>query len=1556
MISSKKMPCPADGPLVLGLDAGSVSFKYVIADRDGNLLADRYERTLGRPVETALRVLGELLEQFDPRRFAVVAGTGSAGRLICQILGIPFINELICQAAAIKRVAPQVRTLIEMGGQDSKMLFLPEGAGADQTIVDFAMNTNCAAGTGSFLDQQASRLGINIEGQFGELALKSVNPPRVAGRCSVFAKSDMIHLQQQATPDYDIVAGLCLGLARNLKGNLGRGHEIIKPIAFAGGVAANKGVVRAMETVFELSPGELVVPACHATSGAYGAALVRLAQNGLAHPALRVIDDRRLAKPLDEETCKTADQVRAATEQFMAAEGNAPVREPAPHVLDLAPLREHLAHGQRLGHELAPLGLPSKPEPDSSVWASEEDAGTPGRRDAGTFSRRTEGPRAATKVPAYLGLDVGSISTKIAVIDAQNRVLGKCYLMTAGRPLEAVRKCLAEVGRQISGRVDIRGAATTGSGRYLTGDFIGADLVINEITAQAHAAALIDPAVDTIFEIGGQDSKFISLDGGVVVDFEMNHACAAGTGSFLEEQAERLGINIKQQFAQLATSASGPIKLGERCTVFMESDLLNYQQQGAATDDLVAGLAYSIVANYINRVVGHRRIGNRIFFQGGTAFNRAVVVAFEKVTGKQITVPPHHEVTGAIGAAALARKHMKGLPHSSGTGTVPLVGTAQGGQSPFPKKDSEMGTVPSSFRGFDLSDIDYQVRSFECTHCSNNCEINEVTIAGREPLYYGSRCDRYNVKKQSNQFRAIPNLFVERNRLLHEFAGLEMTRGEAKTDAETKDDGATARGRDGATDPKSEIRNPKAAARKTVGIPLALGHLQLLPFWGTLLRGLGLNVIASPMSNRKIIHDGVEAVAATPCFPVKVAHGHVLDLLARGVDYIWLPSVVSLPDEYPETDRNQLCPYVQTIPYQVSVALEAACKSIKVLKPVIRMQEGRRVVARELRSLCKELGLSPAAVPGALAAAYKAQQDFEDACRNRGREVLGNLAPGSRNVVIVSRPYNGCDAGVSLDLPNKLRRLGVLPIPMDFLDMGNEDLGQDRIFQNMYWKYGQKILRAGKLIREDSRLHAVYLSNFSCGPDSFIINFFKQIMGAKPALVLEVDEHSADAGVVTRLEAFLESLANAGSHSVAGEPYTPIYPRNGDEGCGQRTIYVPWMGDVSVAMAAAFRAKGQPSEVLPLADQDSLQLGRRYTSGKECLPCIVTTGDMLRKCQEPGFDADRAAFLMPGGSGPCRFGQYNCLHKLVLMEVGMGGIPVVAPSQDKQLYKDFKQFKGNPSVLAWRGIAAIDVLFKALLTVRPYEVTPGTADAAYNRWVRAIELAIESDATTAKLAVVMADAADDFTAISQDRSRVKPKIGIVGEIYVRSHTFSNNDLIRQLEALGASTALASFAEWIYYTNFTRKRSSLREWSFGMLLGNVIRDRVQRTVHRRLARPFEALVPDVMDPPVRHILDLANPYIHDSFEGEAVLSVGKMIEFCHSGCDGVVNVMPFTCMPSTIVSGLTKRIVADLGGMPVLSISYDGQQDPTLQTRLEAFVYQAEAFHRRRASLVHAVGN
>ncbi|MEG6552505.1 acyl-CoA dehydratase activase, partial [Desulfocurvibacter africanus] len=357
--------------------------------------------------------------------------------------------------------------------------------------------------------------------------------------------------------------------------------------------------------------------------------------------------------------------------------------------------------------------------------------------DGDEFAARHLAPVQDKPAPAsvsrlYMGIDVGSISTNLALMDEADNLVAKRYLRTASRPIEAVRQGLAEIEAELKEKYgmlpEIAGVGTTGSGRYMIADFFCADVVKNEITAQAKAAAHIDPSVDTIFEIGGQDSKYISLKDGIIVDFEMNKACAAGTGSFLEEQAEKLSIAIKDEFARLALGSDSPCRLGERCTVFMENSLQASLSRGAGRDDLLAGLAYSIVENYIGRVVAGRRIGEHIFFQGGTAFNKAVVAAFEKYLSRQVTVPPDHDVTGAIGMALIAREHAR-------------------------------GKGPSRFGGFDMARRPYSLKSFPCKGCDNLCEINRVSIEGREDkLFYGGRCEKWDIRRQKEA--TVPDLFA----------------------------------------------------------------------------------------------------------------------------------------------------------------------------------------------------------------------------------------------------------------------------------------------------------------------------------------------------------------------------------------------------------------------------------------------------------------------------------------------------------------------------------------------------------------------------------------------------------------------------------------------------------------------------------------------------------------------------------------------------------------------------------------------------------------------------
>jgi predicted CoA-substrate-specific enzyme activase len=1384
---------------IIGLDAGSVSVKGVVLDEAGKVLQRQYRSHRGNPLLVALEMLKALSEHGD----CLLAITGSAGKLLAGILGIEPLNEIAAQAYAARKLYPHIRTIIEMGGEDSKLILLD-----DDGMKDFTMNSVCAAGTGSFLDQQAERLRLGIE-EFSELSLASQKPPRIAGRCSVFAKSDMIHLQQIATPVEEIVAGLCFAVARNFKSTIACGRSIAPPVSFHGGVAANKGVVRAFREVLGLA--ELFVPPDHALMGALGAAM----------------------KAKDEHS-------------------GAPFR--------LEALETHLSWTREstTGHK------PLLQEGDTFIERHVAES-----RDAVQTL-----PAENTRTKCYLGIDVGSISTNVAVIDSKGRLLCKRYLMTAGRPIEAVRQGLREAAAELGDRVEIAGVGTTGSGRYMIADYVGADIVKNEITAQATAAVFIDPSVDTIFEIGGQDSKYISIENGSIVDFEMNKACAAGTGSFLEEQAEKLNISVKHEFAECAFSSPCPTKLGERCTVFMENSLMANLRKGIAKSDLLAGLAYSIVQNYLNRVVAGRRIGRNLFFQGGVAFNKSVVAAFEKHLGMHVTVPPNHDVTGAIGMALSVMRHMLSA-----------------------------GKSRSSFKGFDRVDLPYDVSSFSCGGCPNTCEINRVQVEGEKTLlFYGGRCEKYDVNRKET--RDIPDLFKFRDEQLR----------------------------------RAVPPNGGQHFRGKIGIPYVFFFSDYLPFWATMLSRLRFDLEVSPQPNRQIVDLGLESALSEACFPVKVAIGHIKYLKERGVDVLFLPSFVNLNtlnDEYP---LGAACPHTQSIPYIGRLAVTG----VEILAPVVDLSRGREILATELGRCFKRFGVKRREIQDAIKAAEQAQTDFAKTLRAKGREVLAGLR--DRAIVIVGRAYNAFERGMNLRIHEKLTTLGVMAIPMDMLPLEDHAIAEE--WPNMYWRSGQRMLRAARFIAGHDLLYPLVIGNFSCGPDSFILKYLKDELRGKPFLHIEIDEHSADAGVITRCEAFLDSI---GKRRDAIVETLPVKRSAAILSLKNLRVYFPPISDHALAVAAAFERCGVDTEMLPESDREAVEIGMKHVSGKECYPCAITTGDMLRKALSPGFDPSRSAFFMPSGSGPCRFGQYNVFHQRVLESVGLPDVRVFAPNQDDGLCDALKTVRGDLALAAWKGIVAVDLLTKCLHESRPYERQNGAADELYRHHLQRLVNSVAG--RNGRLENTLKSMRMDFANLPRTGER-RPLIGILGEIYVRSNRFSNEGLVRKVEKLGGEVLLSTFGEWIFYIHAMSIRRCMLRRDFPAAAKDAVKRYFTRKIEKRYARPFRGHLRTLHEPSVKQLLRMSAPYIPDTFEGEAVLSIGKSLDLAGGGASGIINVMPFGCMPGTIVAGVMQAVKRECE-IPFITLAYDGTESSAHEMQLEAFMDQARAKGSCRATFTHS---
>jgi len=1023
----------------IGIDVGAVSATAALVATDGAasgpgdgferldapgspggaVYLSTYRRTRGKPVAAATALLEEVIAAVGAERVAGVCLTGSGSVLAAERLGAARINEFKAIASGLAATGCTARTVFEMGGETSKYLRLAISDDGTRGVVDYATNGDCAAGTGSFLDQQAGRLQYAVD-QIAPAVLSAERAAQIAGRCSVFAKSDMIHAQQKGYSPAEVLGGLCRAVARNFRAAVVRSHPVEDPVVFIGGVAANEAVARALAEVFDLGPGQLTIPPGFAHIPAIGAAAA-------AATSARAADLTRM------------DALRAASDS---------------------------THG--VFPTTAPLAL------DNVVLL----------RDRAQTRRVSPG---AGKIEAFLGLDIGSVSTNVVAIDLDGRVITEIYTRTQGRPIEVVTDALKQIEAQFGDALHIRGVGSTGSGRELIGQLVGADTINDEITAHKTGAMFVGQTMlagripDTIFEIGGQDSKYISIEDGIVVDFTMNEACAAGTGSFLEERAEELDIAIKGQFADLALSSRAPIRLGERCTVFMERDVNSYMQRGADKANLVAGLAYSVVYNYINRVVRGRKIGECIFFQGGTAYNDAVAAAFASVTGKQIIVPPFNGVIGAIGAALLARDKMLAMNGAEAGTLGTYVSDLEDGAAPA-------GRAASRFRGYDMSQVNYTLREFTCTGCTNTCQIQEFTVEG-EKTYWGDKCsDRYRKRAKTTRPPVIEDLFALRQQLLLDDSDLPNV--------------------------------PDGAA--TIGIPRTMFAIESLPFWRTLFAHCGFRTVLSDATNKRIIQAGIDCVVAEPCFPIIVAHGHVADLASRDdVDHIFVPNMISYETPWMDTESH-LCPWHQTLPFVTRRAPCLAAHAHRFLSPQIRFREGRDVVTRELCRALKALGVDRRTVRRAAEAAFRALDAFNAALLEAGDRAMEALAvSGQMGIVIVGRPYNIHDAGVNLSVARKLRDYyGVNCIPLDVLDTNVVDVRG--VNDSMYWELGRRVLAAALIVARHPNLHIIYITNFKCGPDSFIKHFVRRASG-KPFLTLQFDGHSNDAGMMTRCEAYLDS-------------------------------------------------------------------------------------------------------------------------------------------------------------------------------------------------------------------------------------------------------------------------------------------------------------------------------------------------------------------------------------------------------------------------------------------------
>ncbi len=1156
-------------------------------------------------------------------------------------------------------------------------------------------------------------------------------------------------------------------------------------------------------------------------------------------------------------------------------------------------------------------------------------------QDQVTFKTITRHPVEAGDV-CLLGLDVGSTTTKAVLVRKRDHaLLADVYLRTNGDPIGAAQSCYRAILEQISRRVPpssllIEGLGICGSGRQIAGLHAQSDGVMNEIIAHATAAAHFDADVDTIFEIGGQDAKYTFLVNGVAADYAMNEACSAGTGSFLEESAlETLGIPM-EEIADSALKAKRPLNFNDQCAAFIASDLKTAVACGATREDILAGLVYSVCMNYANRVKGNRPVGKKIFMQGGVCYNRAVPLAMASLTGQAIVVPPEPGLMGAYGAALSVKKKI------------------------------DQGLLPPKL--FDLKALaDREVHhghSFICkgskNHCDRRCEIAVIILEGKK-YPFGGACNQYDNLRRGLTFD-IPALdgVAQRQKMVFETF---------------------------ATRP-SEMKPP----RGRIGLNRSFLIHTYYPLYAHFFTAVGFE----PVLSKTCLPTGIDKKNSSFCYPGELAHGYFEGLLAASSppDYLFLPHFKALPNDGSARD-SQTCPLLQGEPFYLQSAFRSWIEALrkrglkKVLTPLIDLSQGLSGMEKPLCATAREMGIRPAQARLAFQAALSSQQACFEAMRQTGHEAIADLDrhPEDIALVIFGRPYSGMADEANKGIPKMLASRGYRVIPMDFLPLENQP-GK----KHMYWGTGQLILKAAAFVRHHPRLFGVYITNFSCGPDSFLLTYFRDIMGNKPSLTLELDSHTAVAGLETRIEAFLDVITSyrqlAPRRFFVSQP-SPFRPAvtffDGQAAAvttshGETlpltdprvTVLFPSMGETASKMlAAVFESQGFRTFVHPEADERILKIGRAHTSCKECLPLILTTGTLVNYIQHLRRPGETIAYFMPTGAGPCRFGQYAVFMEDLIKRLKIPDVAILSITSENS----YAGLDGFFRLRTWWAAVLSDAMEDIRSLLLATADSPDRAVMTLEEESRALIDALRQ--TNFKILLqALTESLDRLRAIpGVNRPRKNlPVITLVGEIFVRRDNLSRQRLIEKLAQRGFAVVCAPVSEWILYTNDLVKKNIVRHHlsRFDRIKFLLVEQYVALYT-RKLQRVLKASGLTLSHPvDIDDILRHAAPFLSPHLTGEAILTIGSALRETATTVCGAISIGPFGCMPSRLAEAVlseamhrkTKttltphdaslaRMLEDFDELPFLSIESDGSPFPQiLEAKLEAFCLRALRLHDR----------
>ncbi len=1269
--------------------------------------------------------------------------------------------------------------------------------------VEQRMNGTCAGGTGAFIDQMASLLQTDPAG-LNELAKGYRNIYPIASRCGVFAKTDVQPLLNEGAAKEDIAASILQAVVNQTISGLAQGRPISGNVAFLGGPLHFMSELRKrFSDTLKLTNKSVVFPEDSQYFVALGAALSSRKEQPVAFECL--YERSPMISMIDMQESGHLEPLFASDEEY----------------------REFIARHSRHRVKRVPLD--------------------------------------SYRGPAFLGIDAGSTTTKIALIDREGNLLYSHYGSNMGSPLESTIAALKELYGQLNEEANIVYSAVTGYGEHLIKAALKIDIGEIETVAHYKAAEFFLPGVDFVLDIGGQDMKSMVIRDGVIDSIMLNEACSSGCGSFIENFANSLNMDVKD-FVALGIRARNPVDLGTRCTVFMNSKVKQAQKEGADISDISAGISISVIKNALFKVIRLRNaddLGRKIVVQGGTFYNEAVLRAMEKITGTEVVRPDIAGIMGAFGVALIARDRFT------------------------------EGCNSALLRAADLESFKTDTSMKRCGLCGNNCLITVKSFSDGTEFVSGNRCERGAGKEKAAN--TVPNIYEYKYRRLFNYKPL----------------------------PEEE------APRGVIGIPRALNIYEDYPFWFTFFTELGYRVVISARSSKKIYEMGMETIPSeSACYPAKLTHGHIADLIInKGVRKIFYPCIPYNIKEDPEANNRYNCPIVTSYPETISANMDITRGGgVTFYHPFLPLDMPQRMVKRLAEELAPE-GIPRKEIEQAADKAYRELERYKEDVRKEGEAILRYIEEnGIKGIVLTGRPYH-IDPEINHGIPGMINSYGFAVLSEDSVrHLGRVERPLRVVDQ---WVYHSRMYASAAFVAAQPNLELIQLNSFGCGLDAVTTDQVKEILDnhGKIYTLLKIDEINNLGAARIRVRSLIAAIREREKRNFKPEKRIRPQPKAvfTEEMKKTHTILAPQMSPVHFQfLKTGFEVAGYNAVVLPSVDKSAIDEGLRYVHNDACYPAIIVVGQLMKALSSGEYDLDNTSVIITQTGGGCRATNYIAFIKKALRDAGMEHVPIL--SLNASGLEKHPGFKVTLPMLdkLMMGLTYGDLFMRLLYRVRPYEKVPGSANSLYGQWVARCQESLRSGGRK-EFKENIYNIVADFDNFEIHEDLIKPRVGVVGEILVKFHPTANNNIVELLEAEGAEAVVPDLTDFLFYSAFDSKiKYKQLSGSFkNMVSGQIsikFMEHYRKDMKKALAKSRRFTPPRSIE----EIAKFAEKHLSLAHQtGEGWFLTGEMVELIHSGIHNIVCLQPFACLPNHITGkGMIRELRRSYPLANIAPIDYD----------------------------------